>query len=115
MTVNETDGNKFPVSIILKAMTEVNCKVNGNKPAKPQALAFIPELKKVIPIERSRMQLRITFRDAEQSTKLLEILNIRFTSQFSVTSNKMNKENTVCVVELNADPALFREISQIIK
>ena len=52
MTVNETDGNKFPVSIILKAMTETNCKVNGNKPAKPQALAFINDLKKVIPIER---------------------------------------------------------------
>ena len=52
MTVNESDGNKFPVSIILKAMTETNCKVNGNKPAKPQALAFINDLKKVIPIER---------------------------------------------------------------
>jgi ribosome maturation protein Sdo1 len=88
MTVNETDGNKFPVSIILKAMNEVNCKVNGNKPAKPQALAFIPELKKVIPIERSRMQLRITFTDSEQALKLLEVLNSKFSSQFSMTSNR---------------------------
>jgi ribosome maturation protein Sdo1 len=35
MGVNSNDGNQFPVSIILKAMTEVNCKVNTNKAAKP--------------------------------------------------------------------------------
>lgn len=35
MTVNETNGNKFPVSIILKAMTELNCKIESNKSAKP--------------------------------------------------------------------------------
>ena len=86
MSINETDGNKFPVSIILKAMTEANCKVNGNKPAKPQALAFITELKKVIPIERQRMQLRITFKDVQQSEKLLEILNDKFVGQFHVGS-----------------------------
>ena len=86
MSINETDGNKFPVSIILKAMTEANCKVNGNKPAKPQALAFITELKKVIPIERQRMQLRITFKDVQQSEKLLEILNDKFVGQFQVGS-----------------------------
>jgi ribosome maturation protein Sdo1 len=41
-------------------MSEVNCKVNVNKSGKPQAMAFIPELKKVLPIERTRMNLRVT-------------------------------------------------------
>lgn len=35
MAVNSQDGNQFPVSIILKAMAEANCKVNVNKPVKP--------------------------------------------------------------------------------
>lgn len=60
MAVNSNDGNQFPVSIILKAMIEVNCKVNVSKSAKPQAMAFVGELKKVLPIERARMHLRVT-------------------------------------------------------
>jgi hypothetical protein len=61
------------------------------------------------------MQLRITFRDAEQSQKLLEVLSSKFGSQFSVISTKQREDSPVCVVDLNADPALFREISQITK
>ena len=61
------------------------------------------------------MQLRITFRDAEQSQKLLEVLSSKFSSQFSVISTKQREDSPVYVVDLNADPALFREISQITK
>jgi ribosome maturation protein Sdo1 len=96
-------------------MTEVNCKVNGNKPAKPQALAFITDLKKVIPIERSRMQLRITFRDAEQSEKLLSSLTGKFDGQFTVNSNKQKPDSAICLLDMSVDPALFREISQLTK
>ena len=35
MCVNQEDGNQFPVSIIVKAMTELNVKVNANKQPKP--------------------------------------------------------------------------------
>lgn len=63
-------------------MSEANCKINGNKSAKPQALAFINDLKKVIPIERSRMQLRITLQDAEQADRLLQTLTDKFDGQF---------------------------------
>ena len=35
MCVNTKDGNQFPVSIILKAISEVNFKINANKKAKP--------------------------------------------------------------------------------
>ena len=35
MTINSEDGNKFPVSIIQKAMTQMKVKINGNKGAKP--------------------------------------------------------------------------------
>ena len=38
MCVNSEDGNAFPVTIISKAMGELNCKVNASKAAKPQAI-----------------------------------------------------------------------------
>ena len=41
MTINSEDGNKFPVSIIQKAMTQMKVKINANKAAKPQALQII--------------------------------------------------------------------------
>ena len=41
MTVNKEDGNTFPVTIILKAISQSKCKINGSKPAKPQALQII--------------------------------------------------------------------------
>ena len=31
MCVNQEDGNQFPVSIIVKAMNELNVKINGSK------------------------------------------------------------------------------------
>lgn len=63
MGVNAKDGNAFPVSIILKAMNELNFKINPNKAAKPQALALLGELKKVLPIERAKMLLSISCSD----------------------------------------------------
>ena len=55
------DGKQFPVSIIMKAMTEVNCKINPTQSSKKQALDFIKDLQKVIPIERARMRLKVSF------------------------------------------------------
>jgi ribosome maturation protein Sdo1 len=46
--------------MILKAMEECHCKINPQKTAKPQAIGFINELKKVLPIDRQKMRLKIT-------------------------------------------------------
>ena len=73
MGVNSKDGNSFPVSIILKAMNELNCKVNTSKQAKPQALAILGELKKLLPIERAKMHLRLSMTPA-QTDLLLAVL-----------------------------------------
>jgi ribosome maturation protein SDO1 len=72
--VNTTDGKQFPVSIILKAMAEANVKVNPKHDAKKQALEFIKELKKVIPIDRARMRLRVAVESEAQVEKLKEII-----------------------------------------
>lgn len=65
MCINSTDQKQFPVSIILKAMAEVNCKINPTQSAKKQALELIKDLMKVIPIERAKMRLKISFKNEE--------------------------------------------------
>ena len=42
--VNSKDGKQFPVSIIMKAMTEANCKINPTQSSKKQALDFVKDL-----------------------------------------------------------------------
>ena len=109
MAINSNDGNQFPVSIITKAMNEVNCKINANKAAKPQAMAFINDLKKVLPIERAKMHLRLSFLTGEQAECLLKWLADNFANQYTIVSEKTLDQKVV--VELQIDPALFREIS----
>jgi ribosome maturation protein SDO1 len=84
MGVNANDGNAFPVSIILKAMTELNFKVNSSKSAKPQALSLLTELKKLLPIERAKMHLKISV-SGEPREELLKVLTDKFGGQFTVT------------------------------
>ena len=59
--VNSKEKTQFPVSIILKAMNEVQCKVTLTKNAKKQALDIIKDLQKVLPIERAKMKIKFNF------------------------------------------------------
>ena len=47
----------------MKAMNEVNVKINPTQSAKKQALDFIKDLQKVIPIDRAKMRIKLTFPD----------------------------------------------------
>ena len=55
-------------------MTEIKCKVDHTKPAKPQALKLLNDLKAVLPIERARMHVKVTFKSQEQSEAFLKSL-----------------------------------------
>jgi ribosome maturation protein Sdo1 len=65
MTVNTDDGNKFPVTIIQKAMKECKYQINQNKPAKPNALKFIEAMQQdsILPIKRPRTRLCLTLKN----------------------------------------------------
>ena len=53
MSVNKDDLTNFPLSIVLKAMSECKVRIVENKPSKKQALDLIKELERVIPIKRA--------------------------------------------------------------
>lgn len=55
-------------------MNEANVKINPKDSGKKQALSFISELKKVIPIDRAKMRLKIAFDNGEQVEKMKELI-----------------------------------------
>lgn len=100
--------------MIIKAMNEVNCKINPSKTAKPQAIGFINDLKKVLPIDRTRMHLRVTCpAGAEQAETIHKWLTNNHANQFKI-ENQSQKESAVVLV-ISIEPALFREISNVVK
>ncbi len=58
----------------MKAMAEVNVKINPTQSAKKQALEFIKDLQKVIPIDRAKMRIKVIFTAPSQGSKLQEEL-----------------------------------------
>ena len=66
MCVSSKDGGNFPLSIILKAMSECKVKLSETKSAKKQALDIIKELENVIPIKRAQMLTGINFQNEKQ-------------------------------------------------
>ena len=59
MCVNPADLSSYPLSIILKAMSECKVKLNEKQPAKKQALEIIKEMQAVLNIKRAQMKLKI--------------------------------------------------------
>ena len=47
--------------MILRGMNEINCRIVLNKAVKAQGLPIIEDLKQVLPIERARMHIKVTF------------------------------------------------------
>ena len=109
MCVNSKDGNQFPVSIILKAMAEAGCKLIPTQSAKKQALEFIRELQAVLPIERAKMRLRVSFERVDQWDRLQASLQEGHAEDFAV------ERVTERFVEITIQPALYREVNTIVK
>lgn len=61
------------------------------------------------------MHLRITFRDEEQSGKLIAYLQEKFHDQFKLNTQRKKDDSDAFVVDMSVDPSLFREISQLCK
>ena len=57
--VSKETGKPFPVSIIKKAMNDLNINVTTSKSSKKQALDIIKRLTEVLPIERAKIKVRI--------------------------------------------------------
>eukprot|EP00347_Sterkiella_histriomuscorum_P002246 403368911 len=107
--VNTSDGKQFPVSIIMKAMNEANVKINPKDNAKKQALTFIPDLKNVIPIDRAKMRLKISFERQDQLERLKEVIERDYAQDYEV--ERIGEKFMQCQIQ----PNMFRELNNIVK
>lgn len=71
-TVNPETNRPYTVSMITSAMSEIHYAVKPTKSAKQQALEVIKLLAEVMPIERAKMHLRITYKKSAEADTLIE-------------------------------------------
>lgn len=111
--VNSEDGNAFPVSIIMRAMKELNCKFDIKKNTKPQALAIINEIKSVLPIQRARMHIRLKFTSNDQAEMLLKSLSESHSDEFKMDLQTVQEESTLCY--LTIEKSMYRVVQDTLK
>lgn len=111
--VNSENQNQFPSSIILRAMKEINCKVDHTRTAKQQALKIVGDLKRVLPIERARMHIKVSCNTSEQSEAFLK--NLQENHADSHTLNLERTAGAVTEVYLTIEKSLYRVVQDIMK
>ena len=67
------------------------------------------ELKKVLPIERAKMRLKIAFLNGEQSEKMKTHLESNYKEECEI------EKVTEKMMQLKIEPSLYRELNNIIK
>jgi ribosome maturation protein SDO1 len=110
--VNPTSRRPYPLAFIEKALRDVHFSVIPTKTAKQQALKAITSLKAIIPIERSKMHLRLMVGDGEvkEVRGWLEGLDAECIVGESAILG--GEDGAVHSLDLEVDPGLFRVIEE---
>ncbi|RKO83399.1 SBDS protein C-terminal domain-containing protein [Blyttiomyces helicus] len=108
--VNPETNRPYTVTMVEKAMGDLHFSVNPNKGAKQQALEVIKQLeeKKVIPIARAMMRLRIVMA-TKDGKRLKEKM---LTDMVTIEDEDWGDEYEVTC---SVDPGKFRAISEAIQ
>lgn len=80
--VNPDTKRPYPVGMIEKAMRQIHVSVKPNRTSKQQALEIIPQLKKVLQIERAQMKLRV-------------LINKKYKAKLKEFFSKLEEENVL--------------------
>ncbi|WFD34559.1 hypothetical protein MCUN1_001400 [Malassezia cuniculi] len=109
-SVDPNTQRPYTVGMIEKAMRDIHYSVKPNRPPKTQALEVIKQLqiKNTIPIERSRMRIRITM-PAAVGKKVQERLNEHIEN---VESESKSSEWELVV---SIDPGSLRAINELLE
>lgn len=103
--VNPETRRPYPVGMIEKAMKQVHVSVKPNRTSKQQALEIIPQLKKVIQIERAQMKLQV-LTNKKNKNKMKEFIN-------QLESESVQEDGIIEMV-FTTDPGNYRSIDQLV-
>mmetsp|Transcript_26202 Transcript_26202/g.49167 ORF Transcript_26202/g.49167 Transcript_26202/m.49167 type:complete len:522 (+) Transcript_26202:59-1624(+) len=123
---NTETGRAYSMSMIQNAMKDVHFSVNLSKGAKQQALDVIRRLKKVMPIARTKLALRISTPSvhAEELQAML-VANAADIGKTSVTNSTTaasvltaedtgeRSDSSMTVIETNISPENFRVVEDL--
>lgn len=108
-TINPKNKKRYPPSIIYKALTILNFKVNLSQPAKIQSLNAIKLLieKQIIPIKRCKMLIKAIINKKE-------IVDLDRLSLLYINKKVEQNENGQIEVTGLIDPTAYREILKLV-
>jgi len=110
--VNPSTGRAYPVAFVEKALHDVHFAVLPGKSAKQQALKAVAALRAIIPIERAKIQLRVTAPSAAGAEALRAWLAAQDADATVGAGAPAGGGGASGSVALNvvADPALYRAL-----
>ncbi|PVV01314.1 hypothetical protein BB560_004270 [Smittium megazygosporum] len=111
--INPQTKKPYPVSIIEKAMKELQFSVNPNQSAKKQALDVIKQLQssQKLPIERAQMRLRVVIPPLKDAKQTREKINSMIVSVEEENWSQSSGCEVICLI----DPGQYRNIIDLLK
>ncbi|KAH7646249.1 SBDS ribosome maturation factor [Dermatophagoides farinae] len=103
--VNPETKRPYPVGMIEKSMRQIHVSVKQNRTSKQQALEIIPQLKKVIQIERAQMKLRV-LTNKKNKPKMKEFI--------STLEEENVLDDGIIEMIFTTDPGNYRSIDQLV-
>ncbi|XP_055373319.1 ribosome maturation protein SBDS [Condylostylus longicornis] len=110
LCINPDTKHPYSVSMIEKFLKDAHFSVKFNKNAKQQTLEAIKLLKQNIPLERSKMKLKVTYPGREGSKKLKESI-----TKLSTSVESEEWDDDTFVIVLLIDPGNFRSIDELVR
>ncbi|XP_014087694.1 ribosome maturation protein SBDS [Bactrocera oleae] len=110
LCVNPETRRPYPATIIEKALKDAHFSIKMNKNAKQQTLDAIKLLREHIPLERSRMKLRVSFAGKEGGNRLKESV-----SKLATKVEHEEWDDATLHMTLLIDPGNYRAIDDLIR
>jgi len=110
LCVNPETRRPYSASIIEKSLRDAHFSIKMNKNPKQQTLEAIKLLKEHMPIERSRMKVRVSFNGKEGGKNLKDSL-----VKLATTTDHEEWENATLHLTMQIDPGNYRVIDELVR
>ncbi|XP_037933602.1 ribosome maturation protein SBDS [Teleopsis dalmanni] len=110
LCVNPETRRPYPATIIEKSLRDAHFSVKTNKNTKQQTLDAIKLLREHMPIERSRMKVRVSFNAKETGSKFKETI-----TKLATTVEHEEWEEATLHMTLLIDPGNYRVIDETLR
>jgi len=108
--VNPETKRPYPVGMIEKAMKDVHFSIKPNRNSKQQALELIKQLKTIMPIDRARMEVRVSV-----SGKEARAVRDKISKMETVHIEKEDWTGGDVDLECYIDPGVYRSLEELVR